>query len=428
MYSLKRFLATEATAFASDSAYVEFQRRHFFENVLLFLLGIYLFIDTVNGLFVKTLGLPNLLSAVYKQALFGLMLLFAFQFELRRFFWCLCCISLVFLWGTLRFFLVDNVWFLLAFQESIKVIYLFVMVLVVSSFKHITIKKLNLILLFCIGIIFLNVIFALVGIGQSTYQGFGAKGFFYSGNALSGVIVICAAWFLTTAFRSSIMKFFFIILLLSIVSLLIGTKSGFLGVLLCAGFVIAMHMDARALAYGLLLLILFTLGMFFFGEQLLEQPLFQRVLFFYDNGGITRVLFSGRDVKLMAIWPLFERADAWQWLLGLDMQAMQRVGVTRVEFDWMDMQINFGILLSLVVYLGYWVLFSRLLIQPKSTVVSAAIIAFLVLIMVSAIAGHVLYNGMVTPLWAALTAAALNKVISNPPIQPTNHQQMDIDS
>jgi len=224
------------------------------------------------------------------------------------------------------------------------------------------------------------------------------------------------------------MKFFFIILLLSIVSLLIGTKSGFLGVLLCAGFVIAMHMDARALAYGLLLLILFTLGMFFFGEQLLEQPLFQRVLFFYDNGGITRVLFSGRDVKLMAIWPLFERADAWQWLLGLDMQAMQRVGVTRVEFDWMDMQINFGILLSLVVYLGYWVLFSRLLIQPKSTVVSAAIIAFLVLIMVSAIAGHVLYNGMVTPLWAALTAAALNKVISNPPIQPTNHQQMDIDS
>lgn len=428
MLSLNSFFASAANTSSLDALNSESQRRQFFENVLLCLLGIYLFIDTVNGLFVKTLGLPNFLSALYKQALFGLMLLFAFQFELRRFFWCLCCISLVFLWGTLRFFLVDNVWFLLAFQESIKVIYLFVMVLVVSSFKHFTIKKLNLILLFCIGIIFLNVIFALVGIGQSTYQGFGAKGFFYSGNAVSGVIVICAAWFLTVTFKRSVMQFLMIILILSVVALLVGTKSGFLGVLLCAGLVIVLHMDARALAYGSVLLCFIVLGVFSFGEQLLEQPLFQRILFFYDNGGITRVLFSGRDVKLMAIWPLFERADAWQWLLGLDMEAMQRVGVTRVEFDWMDMQINFGILLSLIVYLGYWVLFSRLLIQPKSTVVSAAIIAFLVLIMVSAIAGHVLYNGMVTPLWAALTAAALNPIISNPSLQPATHQQMDIDS
>lgn len=56
----------------------EQQRRRLFENVLLLLLGVYLLIDTVNGLFVKTLGLPNLLSAGYKQALFGLMLLFVF--------------------------------------------------------------------------------------------------------------------------------------------------------------------------------------------------------------------------------------------------------------------------------------------------------------------------------------------------------------
>ncbi|BDX07657.1 O-antigen ligase family protein [Planctobacterium marinum] len=387
---------------------IELQRRQLFENVLLILLGVYLFIDTVNGLFVKTLGLPNFLSAGYKQGLFLLMLLFAFQFEPRRFFWCLLCVAITFIWAMARFYLVDNIWFTLAFQEAIKVIYLFVMVLVLSSFRHFTSNKLNLMLLFSLSVVVLNVVFALVGIGQSTYGNFGAKGFFYSGNAVSGVIVISSAWFLTKAFKRSIIQFLFLILFLSAVALLIGTKSGFLGVLLCALIVIALHLDARALAYGVLLLFLTALGLLIFGEQLLEQPLFQRVLFFYDNGGLTRVLFSGRDVKLIEIWPLFERADFWQLMLGLDMQAMQRAGVWRVEFDWADMQINFGILLSLLVYLGYIALFGRLLTQPKNSVVSSAIIAFVVLIMISAIAGHVLYNGMVTPLWAVLTAAALN--------------------
>lgn len=393
----------------------EQQRRRLFENVLLLLLGVYLLIDTVNGLFVKTLGLPNLLSAGYKQALFGLMLLFVFQFEPRRFFWCLLCTSVIFLWALARFFLVDNVWFFMAFQEAIKVIYLFVMVLVVSSFKHLNHQKLNMILLFSIGIVFLNVLFALAGIGQSTYQSFGAKGFFYSGNAVSGVIVICAAWLLTTAFKRSIVQFVLIIAFLSAVALLIGTKSGFLGVLVCACLVILLNLDARAMAYAFLLLTLIAVGLLMFGEQLQEQPLFQRVLFFYENGGITRVLFSGRDQKLLEIWPLFLSADIWQLLLGLDMEAMQRAGIWRVEFDWMDMQINFGIVLSLLVYFGYLVLFVRLMTQPKNPVVVAALIAFVVLLMVSAIAGHVLYNGMVTPLWALLTAAAFNARVATSP-------------
>lgn len=391
----------------------EVQRRQLFENLLLLLLGIYLFIDTLNGLFVVTLGLPNILSAVYKQALLALILLFAFQFEPRRFFWCILCISITFVWATARFFLVDNVWFFLAFQESIKAIYLFVMVLVVSAFKHLNSKKLSLIMLFSISIIVLNVLFSLGGIGLSTYKGFGAKGFFYSGNAVSGVIVICAAWFLTAAYQRSMLKYLFIIIVLAVVALLIGTKSGLLGILISALLVMVFRLDARALAYGFFLVTLLVGGSLMFGDQLLDQPLFQRILFFYDNGGLTRVLFSGRDVKLMAIWPLFERADVPQVLLGLDMEAMQRVGVWRVEFDWMDMQINFGLILSLFVYLGYLTLFIRLTSQPKSNVTTSAIIAFIVLIMISAIAGHVLYNGMVTPLWAVLLAAALNPNVAD---------------
>lgn len=383
-------------------------RRYLFENILLFLLGIYLLIDTVNGLFVITLGLPNVLSAGYKQALFGLMLVFAFQFEPRRFFWCLLITSAIFIWAILRFMLVDNIWFFDAFQEAIKVIYLFVMVLVISSFRQLNQRKLNGILLFSVGIVALNVVFSLSGIGHTTYHSFGAKGFFYAGNAVSGVIVTCAAYMLANTFKHSILRFVLIILFLSGLALLIGTKSGFLGVLVCASLVIMFNFDTRSITYGGLLLLTMVVGWVFYGELLQQQPLFQRAYHFYENGGITRLIFSGRDRKLMEIWPVFQNADLWQILLGLDMPAMLRQGIWRVEFDWADMQINFGIVLSLGVYWGYLILFSQLLTRPGNAVVQAAIIAFMVLIMVSAIAGHVLYNGMVTPLWALLIAAAFN--------------------
>jgi len=383
-------------------------KRRLFEGLILLCLGAYLLVDTVNGLFVS-IGLPNVVSALFKQGLLVILLLFALQFEPRRFFWCLCCLLAILVWALLRFFLVDDLDFLYAFQESIKVIYLFVIVLVVSTFHSLSPLKLHLILLAAIGVVAINVIFSLAGFGLSTYQDFGAKGFFYSGNALSGVIVICASFLLMKAFNQSVFRFAMITLVLSAVALLIGTKGGFLGVLICALITMLFNLNLRTMLYGVLVIVGATALVLAFWEQLQQNPLYERVIFFYENGGLTRVIFSGRDGKLMRIWPVLIHADLAQWLLGLDMSDMLRVaGIRRAEFDWFDMQITFGVLLSLLVYGGYVAIFARLLIAEKNYIVLAAICAFLVLFMVSSIAGHVLYNGMVTPLWAVLTAAALN--------------------
>lgn len=396
-----------------NSAYAVSQR-HFFEGLILFLLAIYLLVDTANGLFISLLSLPNGLSAAFKQGLLALVLLFALQFEPKRFFWCMVFIFIVFTWAIFRFFLVDNVWFLYAFQEAIKVIYLFVLVLVLSTFQIFTLQKLRVILLTSIAVVWLNIFFSLIGIGLTTYNDFGAKGFFYAGNAVSGIIVVTSAFILMRAFPRSIWLFAFWTLLLCATALLVGTKSGVLGVLVLALGVMLVNLNAKTVLYGALLILAFVTAIVLLFEQLQQHPTYEHILFMYDTGGFTRVILSDRDLKLFKIWPYIVNADIPQLLLGLDYGVLSnQAGDTRAEMDWFDMQVNFGAILSCVVYLGYVAIFARLMALPKNYVVWSAIAAFVVLLMVSAIAGHVLYNGMVTPIWAILTAAAFNHNIQN---------------
>ena len=173
-----------------------------------------------------------------------------------------------------------------------------------------------------------------------------------------------------------------------------------------------MVMLIRADAKTLLLLAAVLIGLavfiYLFSSLITEHPLYHRIVFFYDTGGIQRVLFSGRDVKLAIIMPVLTNGELLPFLLGADSRELLRIGVSRVEFDWVDMQINFGAILSLGVYLGYVIMFFRLMLTPKNAVANSAIIGFIVLILISSIAGHIMYNGMVTPLWALLIAAAFN--------------------
>lgn len=391
----------------------EDNRRKAFEYVLLILIGGYLLIDTFNGMLVKTFGLPSVLSAAYKQGILLLVLIYAFQFERKRFIQSLMCLILIFVWAICRFFLVDDVAFLYAFQEAIKVAYLFILVIVLSKMTVLQEKTVKAVLWFSLIVLILNIISTIAGFGYKTYGEFGAKGFFYAGNSISGVIVICASYLLTKAFKRSLLNFFVLILFLSAVSLIIGTKSGFLGVSFVALLVMLIHFDTRTLLSGVLMVFAIAIGVYVFYQAILDSGMYHRIAFFYDVGGLQTVLFSGRDVKLDIIMPALVNADFSEFLFGANMHELTKTGVTRVEFDWVDMHINFGFLLSAGVYLGYLFIFLRLMLAPKNDLVISALIAFIVLIFISAIAGHVMYNGMVTPLWAFLIASALTTEVKS---------------
>lgn len=390
-------------------------QRQAFEFFLLIMLGGYLFIDTLNGLFVGKLGLPNILAAGYKQALLLLLLVYAFCHAHRRFIISIGILLCVLSWALLRFFAVDGLDSFYAFQEAIKVAYLFILVTILSSFVLLNKSALTWIMGFSVGVIVFNVLSTFAGFGNTTYSDFGAKGFLYSGNAVSGVVVICASYFLVKSYLRSLILFSLLIVFFSLLSLVIGTKSGFLGVLVAAALVMMFYADARTLLLITILIIGLVAFSYFFMDVIQDHPLYHRIKFFYDTGGLERVVFSGRDNKLSAIWPLLVSGEILPFLLGADFGKLVSLGVTRVEFDWIDMQINFGFIPSLIVYCAYSAIFFYLLILKKNEIVNTAIIAFVVLLLISSIAGHVMYNGTVTPLWATIIAAAIKSALTQTP-------------
>lgn len=377
------------------------------EKLLLLLLVAYLMVDTANGFLVLKLNAPNGLSSIYKQGLMLFCLLFNAIYEPRRFIVCLFLIGAAIIWGGLRFVFVDGVLFLHAFQESIKAIFFFLLVLTYSTFNAMTSSFVFKAMLFSTSVLLFNVLATYAGVGEFTYSNFGAKGFFFAGNAVSGVIVLCATFFLCYSHDRSLFLYLFGGACFAVLALLIGTKAGFMGVIMASILILIFRLNAKTLLIGLLVLSLVIIGVVVFWELLSENMLYQRVKHFYHTGGIERALFSGRDGKMETIMPLFFTQPLSNILLGLDMHALIQSGVTRVEFDWIDMIINFGLLFTLLIYLAHLGVFLYLLTLLKTPLVLAAIAAWLILMLVSSLAGHVIYNGMVTPLWALLTAAAM---------------------
>lgn len=406
--ALKRFLVAEDSIGKYSSGIQKHSREHrtFYEKTVLYLLYFYLVIDTLNGFFVQNLGLPSIISVVYKQAILFLVLLYSLLFEPKRCFWCVFGLVLIFFWAILRFLVVDNINFTHAFQEILKVFYPFFLALVLSRFSALSDRGLILAVKIVLSILVFNILSTLAGFGHSAYEGnsIGAKGFFYAANSLSGILVIAASVVLVDVYKRNFFTYFAMTLFLLSIAALIGTKGGVLGVFLVAVLVILFQLDARGLVFFLFGLSGISITLFFFGDDLSNNFIVQRLIYFYETGGIQRALFSGRVEKMDVLAPLMRELSVKEFMFGLDRLSMIKAGVTRVEFDWFDMLIYFGAPFTALTYLGYLFVFARFAIANRCQVVTSGTIAFIVLLIMSSIAGHIIFNAMVTPLLGLLMA------------------------
>lgn len=385
-----------------------------FEFSIILLFGGYLLVDSLNGMLMTKFSLPSVLSVAYKQLILVMLLLYSF-FHARAAFVTTCLILMtVFAWFLFRFMLVDGLNALNPLQEAIKAAYFFIVVSVVSHFKFLQLTHLKNILLFFIAVLLFNVLVTLLGIGERAYGDFGAKGFFYAGNALSGILVICGSFFLTKIYSRSLVSFLLIGFFLAALSLVIGTKSGFLGIVLLMGLLVLINLDARSLLLTIVSVFILSFAAILLMEHITQNPLIERIRFFYQQGGIYYALFSGRETFLITLWPVLLEADIYQMLFGIDIGKLYQVNRLRSELDWLDMYIYFGMVLCLICYLGYVGVLTRLWLVKHTLVGLSALLSFILLILISLIAGHVMFNGMVTPLWGLVCAFALNKNINAP--------------
>jgi hypothetical protein len=384
------------------------------ERILfLFAVGL-LFIDSATGFFSLKLGIDIKLSILYKMFFIALSLFYLLRVNIVKFVISFGLLSFVLIWSLLHNFTGDLKFLLFDFGEGLKLFSTIVLFFTFSSFKYIDCKKHYMqLIIISLFVLFLNILASVVGFGYSSYEnsGVGAKGFFYAANALSGVIVLIASFLLVKAQHKSIKQYILIFFLLFMLAAVIGTKSGILGVFLVASIIpIFRFRLSLNLVVGLLLLIPFVMYSFFYiYEWFLNSAFYERFMYFYDTGGLTRALLSDRDIFFWNIYPFYSRSDFITLLWGYGFSDLNTFPKALVEIDPIDMVFIFGV----IPFITYTFLMSGIFksiesISTKDLLISdlklSVGVASFVMILISFVAGHILFNGIVTFLWGAVLA------------------------
>ncbi|WP_026957850.1 O-antigen ligase family protein [Aliagarivorans taiwanensis] len=386
---------------------------HILERFLFSMACGLLFVDSLTGFFVMKVGVDLKISVLYK-----LLFLFVGLFQLLRrnysyFLFSVGLMTFAISWsvaqnitGGLHFLVFD-------FGEALKLVSTFIVFLVFSTFRLISCKNsYPKFIKITLAVLSLNIFASIIGIGSTAYGLFGAKGFFDSGNALSGIIVIICTFMLVDAIKKGTLVFCATSLFYAILAALIGTKSGILSVIIISMLVLLsrFYLTPKILMTLSALLPIVVVASVFVYQLFLESAIFERIVHFYNTGGLTRAILSDRDLFFWDIYPSFIEEGLPRLLFGYGFEELNKFNKPRVEIDPIDIVFIFGLLTFTVFVIFLRLLFKSVELLPnnddsvmRDLKLSISISTF-VLIVISSIAGHVLFNGFVTFLWGVTIA------------------------
>lgn len=349
------------------------------------------FIDCLTGLFLK-IGLPSI-GVPYKFVLMVLMLL-SMKSE-KKFILIIYLLSLFSICAFVYLFQTYT-----DFSTSLSMILKIMMYPFVFFYLNDTYKNqangsfyLERICFYNFITIFINQILGVAGLGFSTYNdgGFGIKGFYFDGNAMA---VVCFCLFV---FYFSIKKNNFYAFIIFLCSVLLGTKTSILAILIFY-FFIAFYRAKLKTKVKLLIIFAITFGGFvyiiLFTDILSYHVEKFKKMYELFEGRIIDVLLSGRSVDLKNHTIFYnDNFSIKQFLFGYG----YREGVKIIELDFFDTLYSYGFLYCLIILLLY--------IYPLySNRKNKEIVVFnLLLLLITFTSGHVWYN----------TSTALFLVINN---------------
>jgi glycosyltransferase involved in cell wall biosynthesis len=262
----------------------------------------------------------------------------------------------------------------------------------------------------------LNAISTLFGFGSAQYQsGGGLKGFFYAGNefALSFLLqtTILAAALMQAKREISFLVFALIAML---VAFIIGMKTVMIGIFLILVVTFAQYASAQFIGqlkrYAGYVIIIGTILAAIGIAILYKQNFFYRLQFHQDNGVIS-FLTSNRDKTAVVALEEYATFTVQEKLFGIGKTATERrlgphfnVIEKAVEMDPVDLLLYGGAISVIVVY-GVWLV---VLVELAKQYRYGAILSF-ILLLISIIAGHVIYAGMAIPYLGLLFAIIRSK-------------------
>ena len=374
-------------------------------NIFWKLCNYLILIDTINGFFLLK-GVPLPIGQAYK---FFLMLFLAYQLvKTRR--------GQILVTLTICYFLIyinhvnlnNNSNYLseciILFSKFVIVPWIYVYLIQVKNESSPFTFWNNCINCFRLNITFLcaNIFSGLFGIGGHTYENrIGYKGFLYAVNEVSGFAAVLFSLFLYYIYishQNSKKVYYLYSVLFLITALLFGTKTMLIIILVSVYYIPHIISPSnkekrkKNKFTKLIILVLSRVVVIYGGIFIVnEMGFLDRWTYFYQQGGIERVIFSGRDEYWLNAKKEFFSSTLYTQLLGLGKNQT-------VEMDQFDILLNFGYVGIVIIYSFYF----KLIIQAyqcKNKYNISKLIFFVdtLLLGVSCIAGHILFSGLLGP-------------------------------
>lgn len=371
------------------------------EYLLLILILNQLVIDTLNGFLLFKFNIDAGVSAIYKIIIFCICLIYN-CFSKNS----LICNFLIILYG-LIILSIHSIYstssnLAMDLSEYIKLATTFVIFAAVANFTYFNPQRyIKVLSSYSLLIISINLTFSILGLGGSSYTDFGFKGFFYAANALSGVYCIIAGITLYISLNAGMKYYWLSSAFLLVCAAGIGTKTSIIFVALSI-VVLPILVGKKKKNFWSLLAILLAIVCFFmvYLEEILNSSLAERIGHFYGVGGLAKVIFSGRDIFFIDNMHSFINGNILLFLTGMGFSGINSFRKPLTEIDIADIAIIYGVftlLLYLITFLSLLSYSNKFikLYSPKKIIVLSTYIGTMLFI-VSSIAGHILFNGMVT--------------------------------
>jgi hypothetical protein len=398
------------------------------DRLLCRLIPWFLLVDCLNGALLQTLGSAYGLAAGYKLLV---LLLMALSVALQQPRWLLALaagwlallVGPMLQWHTLsvRWALADVQLTLKLLSPLLALAYLWALTQRSSAQAA---KLLNHSLLISSLVLLVNALAGVAGFGFTAYQPLdgvaqsflGIKGFFYSTNELSAVLLVLTAALLCVSWRH---RLFYaavsICALLLALSLL--TKTGLFGVMLLVLLVPLLlqqrqFWQAKRRVLGLLALVvlLVVLLAIINGEALLKLlGIYDKLSFVYQQRGISGILLSSRDYYAGRIWQLCsEQYSTLERLLGVGQGGVALyLKKYFAELDWFDLLVFYGLAGASLFGLVFAVFIRHSWRLCQHGAGRVLLLLNLLLLLVSSLAGHIVTSGMLWLPWALCNALLL---------------------
>lgn len=369
-------------------------------------LYMYLLVDTIAGILISR-HLPNI-GQVYKILVVLLMLIYVISKKRNLSVLVSFLFSLMFI-IPLNFIFSDFA----NFSQSIMILFKSISIFIFYEFFQSELDENEIDRIFMVNYIvfILNIIAGRLGFARGTYsfgeESVGTTGFFYAGNEVTFTFICLTFWFLIRTNIKKSIKYIVSVLL----SVMIGTKAGMLGVLLIVFCDMYYSAKPRNRPKILLFSICLMTALVFLVYTFLQDNSLYRLIAFKlkqhsrGNMPILNALLSGRIERLPVINEIYEQNfSAATFVLGMGFP----LSIKRIEMDFFEYFYYFGFLAFILICLFY---INILYISWKKN--NKRQFWFNVIcIVISFLAGHIVYSVMGGVFFAMINAKSYKEEMS----------------